>query len=532
MARSRALALSLSLALVSTSSGASPPVLAETALVDQLYQDILAGTTRGAFLHLTRLYDLAGAPASDLLPLVLQSPYEPLSRYGSDGTLTMSRFLRPGEGMAYWRSWSQILTDGAWDPATAFSGEEHARQVGNVALLGLLAHELGPHVVDVHSINEEDWPLRELLADELAARVLRTCRRHPGLEPLVTAYRQIVVGQLRRAVGDETRQDIWPVGDPPPSPEQLREACGRLGAPRSQLGTAAYVSLQLQRQQALLDAPVLSSLEEFLTERRSHLPARLAAEGSVEVGTVQEVDVPDWIRHSGSPAALWNVSASAIQEKLASVLPPSQAAPPDPVAWRMRGPRSALTLVALPAAQGGQATLRVIELTHEPGAALSVRELASRAGELPQQPDLLVRPNGLAISGMDFKDGGLVLRWWRAEDGGLLEPGDFDGLRLTSGPSADGTLESWPLSFHARRHLVAESGVLIFGTDRIFVAGHGARRTLAGGLRGLRDGRVPTEVRMAFPQPLAWDGERAWFTSEGPDGPVFRWLRWEPTVAP
>ncbi|MBK6936345.1 MAG: hypothetical protein IPH18_05250 [Chitinophagaceae bacterium] len=113
--------------------------------------------------------------------LKLQPFNEPLSYYNHDErSIKLSEMMNmPEQGSLYWRNWSNVLTDNKWKPNQHFKDEAEMMLVGNFAILGILAHEMG-HAADYQyeigrfrANDNEDLnnAIKELVADELAVMI-------------------------------------------------------------------------------------------------------------------------------------------------------------------------------------------------------------------------------------------------------------------------------------------------------------------------------------------------------------------------
>ncbi len=131
------------------------------------------GDVAAVYAALRRAYSGQGERFSETLTLAQQPPLKPLSYYQDDiERVTINRLLRPGEGLAYWRNWSKVLTGGSWDPAKQFRDPEEMRQVGNYAIFGILAHELGHYLTSHNFSMPAARMIDELWADQLAVAMM------------------------------------------------------------------------------------------------------------------------------------------------------------------------------------------------------------------------------------------------------------------------------------------------------------------------------------------------------------------------
>ena len=212
------------------------PVTALAATLD-------SGDTHAAFGALCRLYAAAGVPTARTLSIRLQAWNKPLSSYLSgDNTVRMSALLKAGQGQPYWQGWSRLLTGGTWQPAGL--DETTRRRLGNFAVIGILAHEIGHHLIEFYGAMGSGGPLNELYADMLAVALMNQLQRDPLLAKYRALYARHIAGGLLDSVA--------PVHRPVPPPAAARDLAPwatKIPLPSS---TAPYVALQLTRQRHLL----------------------------------------------------------------------------------------------------------------------------------------------------------------------------------------------------------------------------------------------------------------------------------------
>lgn len=196
----------------------------------------------------------AGIRHSNLLNLETEGPEKPLSFYSPDTALiTVTRLLGPGEGRAYWSMWSELLTGGAWKPDAIFADEAEMLRLGNYAIMGILAHEIGHHLLKMYHAtpNGDGW--RELYADKVAVAFLNhLAEQDADLRALRDRYREVVAGSLL----DRTKKTAQPILEDGDGDKRFASH----GLPKD---PAAYVALQLTRQRMLLDETGLHSLESL-----------------------------------------------------------------------------------------------------------------------------------------------------------------------------------------------------------------------------------------------------------------------------
>jgi hypothetical protein len=122
------------------------------------------------------------------------------SRYlDVDPSIELDPMLGPGQGLAYWQRWSELLTGGRWDPTASIGDEDRARRLGNYAIAVNLAFELGHHLIDEYrqpldrTFAEYDYVAAQLgvaMLDELA---------EPRFDTLRSSYLAIIEELLGQA---------------------------------------------------------------------------------------------------------------------------------------------------------------------------------------------------------------------------------------------------------------------------------------------------------------------------------------------
>lgn len=481
------------------------------------------GDLGAAYRALVAGYQAAGAEFPPWLELREQSAFEPLSRWTGDGTIVQSRLLAAGQGLEYWRGWAAHLGASGWDPEAALGSEDQARELGNFALVGILAHELAHAIADLEGLNPPSRPGRELLADELAMRLLRGWTGPDRLVALRQAYREAICGALRRAVPDGTRIELPPGG----GLAGMRAAVAALVLP-DDLPVAGYVSLQLARQAILLDEPDLSSLEAFLAERRAARPARVAYRDRVHLATVSEAEVPAWVREAGSDGPPPGLSAAALEALTATLglatLDPTPVR--NRVGWKATGPGRWLGYVA-ESGSGTPVRLVGLDAPRGEGGAWVGAVLGEGPATLWHGAGLVPSGHGAALASLARGPGGLALRTYRAEPGtGRLVPGPLDGTPVSGEAVPDGPLAILPAPRVPRGLAFDGTRVFVSTGAAIRVVEGGRLATLAGGLASYRDGEDPARVRLAETELLALESDRLWLRTRGPGGPRFRSLSW------
>jgi hypothetical protein len=497
---------------------------ATDAALGRLHAALIRADTRVAYETIGGLFEAGGLEMPGLLAFREQPALELLSRYSpTEKSLTQSRLLRTGEGYAYWDRWSEHLTAGAWDPRRAFASEEEARLVGNFALLGILAHEIGHALCDAHDLNLHDVPYRELLADEYAVRMMNLWARHPELARLRGAYRDHVVGGLRRAVPDGVRIDLPRPDGAPLDVDGLRAFCASYRLPRD-LTTAGYVSFQLARQELLLDDPRLDTLPAFLAAERARKAPRRWVSDRIELRTVPGEEVPAWMLVRGSPRELWSVEASDLDTAIARALGRELPTGDTKTLWALGGPQRAFVAVERKDLWP-EAPIRVVRLERREDGTIEGTPLGAGKADLGFLHAL--RPHGetAALWTVELGPGGLVHRWRVADPtSGRLVPGALDGLSFR-GEGRDGDLDGWTRRLGSAWPLDADR-LLVATEARLRVLRGRRLHTLAGDVRGYRDGTDPRAVRLAETRVLGAEDGVVYLRTAGPDGPTFRTIRW------
>jgi len=481
------------------------------------------GDIRGAYEHIAALYETSGIEISDLLVLREQSAFELLSFYAVGETITQSRLLAEGEGYRYWSNWSRETTGGAWNPEQAFPTEEQARMVGNFAIAGILAHEMGHYVCGVQGFDRWGTSFRELLADELCIRMMNVWATCPELAELRGLYLEHVVRGMRRAVPAGTRIDL----DVGLDLDDLREFCREFSLP-SEVSVAGYVSFQLARQEVLLTHAGIDTLAEFHRSELSRLPERVWHCEQVSLTTVEVDAVPAWMRVTGSPAKLWEVDPGSLATAAATALAlPTldlTAGDEDPV-WQLAGPRSAYLLLTREDLWGERA-VRLLRFEFEERGQPTATVLGG-SGVLPGVWSWLATEDGtVTYLTLDFDDEGLLYRRLMPTPGGAdLVPASLDGM-VGERSAADGPLDQMPLVVGDRAFLGVSDGLLVSLEGEIKVIGDGRMTTLIGGIENCRDGTDPRRVRIADAELLGFAEGALFLRTASKEGAIYRKLAW------
>ncbi|TLS78261.1 hypothetical protein FE236_00435 [Mariprofundus erugo] len=498
-----------------------PELLATLAAL--LVQDLQWGDMESTFTHIKASYEAEGIEIPSLLQLRLQPSSELLSRYRPEaGEIVQSRLLAPGEGIAYWQSWSQALSGGRWDVHAAFASEEEARLIGNFAIAGILVHELGHAIADAYGLNPPGKPGRELLADEFCIRLMQAWANYPPLTKLRDRYREQVTVGLRNSVPAEQRGDFAP-SSLPTDHRALRTLVGQIEFPHD-VGVPAYVAFQLARQESLLRDPGLDSLADFFREQIAALPEQTWYRKRIRLKSVAEDAVPGWLRVEGSPETFWGVSAASIEAAVGGIVGGDwkQAK----ALWRMRDAGHALLLLHAPKLWPS-APYRIVELAQVKSGRIKAKLLAEGDGYPAFGTTLLPVDRGVVVAGLARENGAMRLQWWLADgDRHTFSKGDLHGVPLDRQRFVDGRVVAWGVKPGADTLAIGKGAIVVADGSRLRVIRQGRLHTLAGGIEGYRDADNPKLARFAGIRLLGFADGDLWLESRGPDGPVIRRMSW------
>lgn len=396
---------------------------------------------------------------------------------------------------------------------------------GNFAIL---AHEVVHAICENHDLNLHDSPYRELLADEYAVRMMKLWAGHPAFEQLLEGYQAHVLGGLRMAVPAKIRLEL-PRGDGGISSlKDLRDYCAKAVFPRD-LSTASYVSLQLDRQRFLFEAAELEPLSGFLKAERARRPVRHWVNDEILLETLADGDVPPWLLVEGDPCGFWVVSEDDLMAMVAESVGLEEPAglgslkADKTTVWTMAGPGRSLLYIYRDGVLS-EAPRRLIEFRRNEQGRITARVLAISAVKPSYFPHLYTDENSVALSFAEYGKNGIVRRWWDLHSSKKqLVAGRIDGLLYKALPK-DGKLAE--MGSLRGRMAIRDEAILFSTGDRIRLVDDGMIKTLAGDIRGLRDGRGAANVRLAGVELLGFDGGDLYLRSEGKSGPSFRRLKW------
>lgn len=501
-----------------------------------LYKTLVDADTRGAYTIVVRLYQKQGIEVPGVIEFNEQSPYELLSLYSSTyNRITQSRLLKPGEGRPYWENWSRQIAGGQWNHQQAFPTDEEARLVGNFALLGILTHEVAHAICDHHDLNIHGDPYEELLADEYAVRMMKVWASHPPLAQLLEKYHTHVAGGLRMAVPDaeritlpratDTTEGIRTLAD-------LRKYCAGYKFP-GKPSKASYVSLQLDRQRFLLEYGKLDSLQQFLMGEIARRPVRQWTKDEVSLKTVGQNEVPAWMLVEGSPATFWGISDEKLRAAIAQRLELADATTlgdfktSSSTLWNITGPDRALLYLYRTNIWQEQPG-RLIEITRDaknPDKALTISVLAESDTKPRLYPGLLVDGKTVVLSFCGIGKVGIVFNW-KVLDAATRQfvAGPLDGLPIDRLEN-DGELASWGIL--PGNPLIRGDAVIISDGPRIRLVRDKKIVTLAGDIRGYKDGQGAANVRLAGAKLLGLHNNHYYLSTKGDNGPVLRQLDWK-----
>lgn len=214
----------------------------------------------GALARICAGYAEDGVPCAETVRLEGLAANDVMAHVNEDHVVFMPPMPPAGGGYAYWKNWSSILSRGTWETRALFADDETARRSARTLLVSVLAHELGHHVAGRFDCHDEGAS-RELRADELAVPLLRR---------LLPADRLVELRRLSEAMigavapGDRA---LW-TGTPARLPSAV----------------PAYVTLHLSRQRRLFDEPeraVGTARRQCLEPRARYLASRVMEVGRV-----------------------------------------------------------------------------------------------------------------------------------------------------------------------------------------------------------------------------------------------------------
>lgn len=167
--------------------------------IDALYDAIGSSDTQGVFDFVEEYYSEAGVSMNDLLTWESQ-PFDEIVNYYStyDIKIVVSALSTPEQVAPYWDTWSQVLTQGAWDWQAFFRTPEEARIMSGFNQFLLAAHEMGHALTyryDPYYDSRMDYEIncREYAADRLATALLQeVAAADPRLGALKARYGELI----------------------------------------------------------------------------------------------------------------------------------------------------------------------------------------------------------------------------------------------------------------------------------------------------------------------------------------------------
>lgn len=264
--------LALAVACTSGTTGRPRP----SAPRDDLLAAIEHGDPAAALTAICAGYARRGLECSEALRIEALAPNDVMSRaWTATEVVALQPMPGPGGGYAYWENWSNVLANGRWQVRTLFASDDEARQVANLLLASVLAHELGHQLADAHRCALAGQP-DELVADELS----------------VPVFRELVAGRLaplQAKLRDVTSAMIAQVSEveaiAPRPGDELAAWASRTPSPNT---PRLYAALHLARQRAVASRPdnqrCLDAFRAALAHR-DLLPARVHTEQRREHAT-------------------------------------------------------------------------------------------------------------------------------------------------------------------------------------------------------------------------------------------------------
>lgn len=184
----------------------------------------------------------------------------------------------PGDDQieVYWQTWSDVLTDGNFDPASFFASESEARELARYNQYVLATHESAHAITfryDYGHLKRHDWAIncREYYADRLTVAILNEQAAHDAdmarwrerYLDLVVAMGDTIPEQYRYHIADFPTLDAncAVIDVSQPTPETMQP----------------YASAYFERYRVLLEADLPSMADVFQTHLKSYHDQTLAA---------------------------------------------------------------------------------------------------------------------------------------------------------------------------------------------------------------------------------------------------------------
>ena len=168
------------------------------------------------------------------------------------------------DGTDYWANWGKVMGNEYWEE-TAFEVPEEKYLIGNFAVLGILAHEMGHHLGEIYGWEPKRGAGSEFFADEIAVRVMNELSRNKNLRKLKERYLEVVCISLHDSTSEEhiVRLEM--------DYDSLVQYCNTFPTAIHYWPTPKYVNFQIERQRILLQSD-LSDLSTFFEEQKRTKP--------------------------------------------------------------------------------------------------------------------------------------------------------------------------------------------------------------------------------------------------------------------
>ncbi|OZC02159.1 hypothetical protein [Rubricoccus marinus] len=315
----------LALLLLASGAAAQPSPEASTPDSRRLWRAMQTADIAEAGAVLADVIRDAGLDLPDDLRWRTQRFDQPFNLYvPPEHVVAISDIPTEAQALAYWSTWSALLTRGAWDPQEHFAGAPEAAQMAAFNQVVLAAHELGHALAYRYTVNprtdDGNVNCQELLADRVAAGILdRLARDDARFADLRQRYLR-VTATLNAGVPQPLRYAM-------PSREALLSNCREIVVQNPTADPASlmpYASAFFERHRLLYaDAPPepLASLAATLFRPQLRtLGADEARTGApVEVRTLAVLrDAPETAWYGGRDLG---ESASFAQQMMSSGLP-------------------------------------------------------------------------------------------------------------------------------------------------------------------------------------------------------------------
>lgn len=268
----------------------------ETADTDALYASLENGDTAAMVAQVEGYFRNGGVSWDDELRWQFQR-FDGLFNYYDHPSrqIVLSRLPTQDEAAAYWRTWSEALTQGRWRADGFFSDADAMRLMANFNQFMLATHEVA-HMVDYRyrpggsQRRQESVNCQEYFADRLAATLAKELALlDERFDALLRQYRALM-SEINGAIAPEQRQSFSSYRD-------LEEDCARfpVASPTTPAEMVPYASAYFERQRLLLAQPLLAFSEAvdryLLATWREALAERPYVSSAVSAATLDTVRI-------------------------------------------------------------------------------------------------------------------------------------------------------------------------------------------------------------------------------------------------